>query len=232
MRTKLFILFISVFVVKYAVKAQNKLYIGLEASIVQDQYTLSNPESSIEPPYPHFVEPATTFNIGYQLNSLISIETGFTYKPFSTGYIIRIDENNTSGTNLSILSRFQIPLRINSKIALLKDKLFLNTTLGYHIGFNPNSYKALEFIGSTGDGYTIEKRYNKSYGLLETAIGLEFNLTNKWSIYNTIGLMHGLKELERTRISEYQDFQRMQSNTIIDKGGYLNIGFGFRYKLK
>ena len=209
--------------------SQSNFYFGIDAAKVHDQLLVTNTNSNITPAYPHFVKPSTSLYVGYLLNTYISLETGFVNKPYSQGFSYQESPNSTRGYGTSLSDRWQIPLRLVSHLPLYKDKLSIQTAVGYHFGFNPYSSSSIYVVGNAENGFHVENLVNPNYSLLEIGFRLNFQINKAWSIYTTASIFKGLTTVDQKIITERQAGQVIGNNTIIDQGSYHSFGLGVSF---
>jgi hypothetical protein len=225
--------------------AQGKFYLGLEFSHISDQYSFSEPYSLIGAPWSYGLQtPGTTLLLGYDLNKIISIETGFSTKPFKSGYSIRSVKSTsyyqTASSTYSGDVRYQVPLRLRSNINIFRELFFLQTVVGLHYGYNNGPLEWQEQLYGLGGTQTANfiqselayhQELNNHYLLFETGLSLKYVLSSRFSFFASASSFKGNRELSKIRVLYGDSDGVTQENTIINKGDYNSIMVGIKMNL-
>lgn len=216
--------------------SQNRTFIGSEFAMTGDIYEIIDPCILIT------TTPLITgywgVTLGHEFNNNFTVETGLIRKYYDEGFGYNI-ESLIIGTSSNAYNTWQIPFRLKSKINLLKNKLFLTTTVGYHFSINTEyGYGGGSGGGELIDGndtinvfYTVNDSISKTFSLVEAGIGLEFAAFDGLIVSLSSSYFTGFKNV-------YQlDMKTENQNCIthnaygISKGSYWNIAFGIKYAI-
>ena len=113
--------------------SQNKTYFGGEFAMTGDIYDIIDPCNLITTT--PLITGSWGFTIGQEINRNFLIETGLIRKYYDEGFGYNV-ESLILGTYSNAFNTWQIPLRLKSRINLIKERLFLTATIGYHFSIN------------------------------------------------------------------------------------------------
>ena len=122
---------------------------------------------------------------------------------------------------------------------LYKDKLSVNTTVGYTLAIN-NSYGSSGFSEFTeelenGDVISGEDlatyNFRKTYNLIETGVGVEYKLKNAISLYLAMNYLTGFKRVVEVNVAYQVNDKPEQIATVFSNGDYHSLVFGVRYPI-
>ena len=177
------------------------------------------------------------FTLTQEINSNFLVETGFLIKYYDAGYSYSTGFGNV-GNSYNAFDTKQIPIRLKARMNLLKNRLFLTTTIGYHFAFNSNydddygwggsdiiSGNDTIIISSTGRALT------KTFSLIEAGAGLEYTLFDGLVLSLSTSYYSGLKKVYQMDV-KITDPECISSESYgISKGSYWNIAFGIKYAI-
>ena len=152
--------------------AQNRTWLNYEVGIIQDSYNCNTQLNNL-----HFLKARESIVGGYieqEINKFLSIELGVNDKFYGCDALYV--ENDTVMFNLMYYAQcVQIPLRLRTRINLLKDKLFLSPHVG--LGLLIKSYDGLGTYPEYEDfNIEIKTAFPKTACLIETGLSIELIL--------------------------------------------------------
>ncbi len=218
---------------------QNKTYVGVEIGPKFEMYKyIDNGDGLYTKPF--FYSPIYGLTLGQELSKSFILETGIYINDY--GQSFRIKGDNGYSTSNGLLA-YQIPLRLKTRVNLLKERLFMVTTIGYTFAFN-NGY------GSSGSGYSYTnspefESYNystrteqvsdyslrKTYGLIETGLSLEFQLKNSMAFYISSNYLKGFNRVVEIDVNYWINDEPEQTGVVFSNGDYFNVLAGVRYPI-
>lgn len=216
--------------------SQRSTYFGGEFAVNEDIYDIIDPNNLIT------TTPLVTglwgFTIGQEINKNFLVETGLIRKYYSEGYGYNVGSINMA-VESDAYNTWQIPLRLKSRINLVKEKLFLTATIGYHISINSEyGYGG----GSGGSTYvngndTIKIQYTendslaKTFSLIEAGLGIEFEIFNGFILSLSSSYYAGLKKVYQLDMTTESNYHPSNNAYWISKGGYWNVALGIKYAI-
>lgn len=231
------IIFISVFIfLSIHGFSQNNFFMGFDAARSYDKYDMYDTGNKAY--VPELKSSNWSFLLGYTMLSTITFETGVMLKFYKEGAGIVANLGPTYGIS-SGFSSWQVPVRIGARIPLYQDKIFMYTRAGYHLcknnapnnigtsfssAYNPTT-KEYEYLYTT-DYRTSSDRY---FNLLETAIGLEFKLSERLQLVPMVSYYTGFKPLIMQDLKYSIAGETVQQAQIVSKGNYLNYSLCMRF---
>lgn len=235
---------------------QHMTYIGVEGAVTSDKYEVYDPCETITST--KIITGSWGFNVGQQIHRNLIIESGLIWKYYDEGYET-LHYEYPLGPSAGIASSFyafQIPIRLISRINLKNNKLFLNTTIGYHFGINRDYerdgygntyvYSPDDFpfqvpdkiIGSDTikNVSPVEDNYlRKNFGLIEAGLGLEYVFGGSFIIGLSASYFVGLDNVVinymSTGISNENKSCISDSALGVSKGSYSNLRLTFKYDI-
>ncbi len=233
---KSIVVIIILFALSHSGFSQNKTYIGGEFAMTGDIYDIIDPCQLITTT--PLITGSWGFTIGQEINKNFLVETGLIRKYYDEGFGYNF-ESIIQGTSSNAFNTWQIPLRLKSRINLLKDRLFITTTIGYHFSINTEyGYGGGAGGGSVVNGNdTISVNYikndltSKTFSLIETGIGFEFAAFDGLIFSLSSSYYTGFKKVYQMNMTT-EDNNCSSDNVFgISKGGYWNIAFGIKYAI-
>lgn len=217
---------------------QNKTYLGLEIGPKYEVYQYTDNGNGLYTK-PAFFSPIYGLTIGQELNKTFIFETGFYLNDYGESYRIRGDIGYR--TSNAILA-YQIPLRLKARLNLIEDKLSIVSTIGYTLAINSDfgsSGTGSSFSSTTGspsnDSTRIEDVSNyslqRSYGLLETGVGLEYQFPNSLTLSLSANYMTGFKKVVDIDVRYWINDGPEQSASVFSNGDYFSMVFGVKYPI-
>ncbi len=217
---------------------QNRTYIGAEIGPKFEVYRYMDSGDGLYTK-PFFYSPIYGFTIGQGLNKNFMFEAGFYVNDYGESY--RIKGDNGYGSSNALIA-YQIPLRLKSRLNLIKQRLHLVATVGYTLGINSE-------YGSYGSGSSFSisshPEYNdstrtqdlssyslrKTYGLIETGLSLDYTFKNLATVYLAANYLTGLNRIVETHVRYWINDQPEQRGTVFSNGNYYSITIGARYPI-
>lgn len=242
-KTKLLVLFVFT---PFMLLAQSKLYVGVEANFVKDHYLITDEGNGLNrQPRGMWKLPGASFLLGYQFNPYLSIETGLSFRPMTTGY--SLEEESTLLISRGGKLFYQVPLRIRSRVPIYRDWLFASANMGMQFGFsnfilqdepNISSNSGSSSISSNSETIlsysSISTSYNTYFTLVGGGIGLEFLLQPNLSLYTDLNYYRGFKTIHQIDVN-YQIRNQPEYNWTVTHQGtnvYLSLGLRCRFNTK
>ncbi|WKK84423.2 outer membrane beta-barrel protein [Marivirga arenosa] len=221
--------------------SQSKFYIGVEANFIQDQYLIKDEGTAVSTPNMHAIDiPGTTFLLGYQFNPVFSLETGIATRPVKIGYGLNFDDVRTMSESSN--AYYHIPLRTRAVVPLIGNWLSGTASVGVQLSVTDPTRIGTTSTGGYGEGggtrngeplYSRRSSYtsyNSIFFTVSSDLGLQFNLSKKFSLYTTISYNRGFKDLEKVDI-EYQYMNEpVKKANIRHQGTYISPNFGLKYR--
>ena len=213
--------------------SQKNTYFGGELAMTGDVFDMNDPCGLLTST--NLITGYWGFSVGQEINRNLLIETGFFIKYYDVGYGYSSGFGNVGFSSNAFDSR-QIPVRLKARFNLLKDRLFLTTTVGYHFCFN---YDYGDDYGSGGSetiigndtvnmSYTV-RALSKDFSLIETGVGLEFALFDGFIVSLSSSYYAGLKKIYQMDITR-KDADCISTDSYgISKGSYWSVAFGVKY---
>ena len=210
---------------------QTKTYLGLEGGLSHDKVEFTDNGNQLRS------TPLRSWSGGMTLSHDISkyftLETGLLIKEYQKGYAFDIIGGPGGITSIG-LNTMQIPLRFKSRVPLIADKLFFTTTVGYHFCFNKIDHTGSLIFSTSGSGPRMESREDftgdlqKSFGLLETAIGLELRVFKSAWLTFSAGYFTGFKKVTQGDIRYTVNDGPETRATMYSKGDYASFNMGLK----
>ena len=190
---KLYILLLVVHVFMFSAYGQYDTHIQAGAGIAFDQYHLTDEGGRVETGIP---TTAYEFNLSQGILPNIRIETGLNIHEYYSGQFFK--DAFPMGYSNELMS-LQIPLRLQYRINLYKNALWLNSSLGYKLGIDTYYYPETDESSETGQHstayanlgdyeYTYDSYsdFSRFFHMAEMSIALEY--TTDYNInYSLIG---------------------------------------------
>ena len=215
---------------------QNKTYLGLEIGPKFEIYQYTDNGNGLYTK-PFFFSPIYGLTIGQELNKIFIAETGLFINNYGESYRIK-DDFGYSVSNA--LVAYQIPLRLKARLNLIANRLSVVTTIGYTFAIN-NDY------GSSGSGFSFTNgsslqdsiriqdlstySLEKTYGLIETGLALDYKLKNSMTFYLAANYLNGLSRVVEVDVKYWINDGPEQSGTVFSNGDYYSIFFGLKYPI-
>lgn len=218
---------------------QNKTYLGLEFGPKYELYRHADNGNGLYTK-PFFISPIYGLTLGQEISNIFTLETGFYINDYGESYRIEGEGIGYSITNAIVA--YQIPLRLKARLSLFKDKLNLVTTIGYTVAINNNYNSSAygsslsmntspQFNDSTRIEYTSNYSFEKTYGLIEAGLALDFKLKNSMRIYLAANYLTGLNKIIETDVSYWINDGPKQTGIVFSNGDYYSIVLGVKYPI-
>ena len=220
------------------VVGQNRTYVGVETGPKFELYQYQDNGDGLYT-QPFFFSPIIGLTIGQELNRLFTLETGFTLNNYGESYRIRgIGPFNVIGASNAILA-FQIPLRLKARIPVIKERISVVPSLGYTLAIN-DDYNSSgrsgsfstnpdpQFNDSTRTSAVSTYSFQKTYGLLETALAVEYQYPNEVILYLAGSYLRGFNKVVELDVSYRINDQPEQTGRVFSNGDYFSVVFGIR----
>lgn len=221
-----------------SVFGQKGTYLGFEAALNHDLYEFKDPCNLFSSTLLN--SGSWGFTLGQEINKNLVLESGIIVKYYDTGYRFTSDVGEFAVVvSSSAFTAIQIPLRLQGRVKLIKNKLDLTGTLGYHFAFNSNYTPGVVgqgegMYGVDGDTIrisTVYKPLDKNFSLFEAGIGLDILSGPNLVISISSSYYLGFNPV-------YQmEFETEGTNCVSDgatgtsNGSYWNVGFGLKYRI-
>lgn len=217
--------------------SQSKTYLGIEYARANDLMTFYDEGKSIKPAplYTSFYGILLSREIGENL----SLSTGVQDKHYWTGFKF---QNETYDFSSSVAtyeySAIQIPVTLTGTYSIFKNKLFLQTTLGYHFCIRKQdkseSIGTSKFLTVTDSIITnsfSSAGLKKTFSLIETGIGFTYKLKNYSKVYISGSYFNGFSKLSELEIFYAKNNEQEKQAKGISTGDYFAIKVGYLYPL-
>lgn len=217
---------------------QNRTYIGLEVGPKFEVYqSVDNGDALYTQPF--FYSPIYGLTIGQEINPHFTVETGMYLNNYGESYRIEGENGYQAGDGLLV---YQIPLRLKARLDLIKEKLSLVTTVGYTIAINTDygsSGSGSGFTSSTNPLFTDSIRtedisdysFQKTYGLLETGLALEYQFNNSFILSLAGNYMTGFGRISQLDVTYKINNEPEQTGTVFSNGDYFSVVVGLKYPI-
>ncbi|MDB4107460.1 hypothetical protein N9595_03235 [Bacteroidia bacterium] len=219
---------------------QNSTYLGIELGPKFEVYQSTDNGNGLYTK-PFFFSPIFGLTIGKEINETFLLETGLQINEYGKSY--RIKGEGFGGYGVSnALDAYQIPLRLKTRLNLLKDKLSLVTSVGYTFAINGDygstgsgssfsSGSSSAGIDSTRSKHTSTYSLKKSYGLIETGLALEYKFKNSIRLSLAANYMTGLSRVVEADVKYWINDGPEQTGTVFSNGDYYSIFIGLKYPI-
>lgn len=215
-----------------SVSGQNKTYFGLEFSVANDIYKITdNGDYLINVP---LVNAIGGFNVRQEINKCIFVETGLMLKYYWQGFGFKtIPYYGSSSGDPSWI----IPLRFGYNFNLYRAKIYLVPVLGYSLGINPAFGYGSGRGNQTSSTITITYNYTENpnvaryFPLLQTGIGFECKLFKTLLFSISTNYYSGFKNTSHLDINYTVDNSNQSTGTAISKGQFWSVSTGLKYPI-
>jgi hypothetical protein len=218
--------------------AQNRFGIRYEVGVEHTKYFLQNPQQNVEFPTDDkgWIDGGYVgFSFFHSINSKLNFETGI----YDKYYSLDIHSYSPDTTHLVVsLEKIQIPLRIQYKEGILKNRIVFNVSSGVSLGFK-NSLNNLYYLSNQHQTWEIlnEKVPKTIIKLFELGLGVDFFLGKRFNIGLQYRKNFGLKSNQIDHHIKILRPDNTLTEYFINSDGRFNsftisIGFAFNYKLK
>lgn len=217
---------------------QNKIYLGFEIGPKFEIYQYVDNGNGLYTE-PFVFSPIYGVTIGRELNQTLIFETGFYVNNYGKNY--RIKGVWGFGASNAFLA-YQIPLRLKARLNLFRDRLSIVPTIGYTLAINEDygsSGSGYSSTGSSGLQYNDSTRiedistynFEKTYGVIEMGVGLDYKLKNSWTLYLATNYLAGFSRIVEIDVKYWINDEPEQTGTVFSNGNYYNIVFGIKYPI-
>jgi len=214
--------------------SQKSIYLGFEGGPSFDKYSFfDNGDQILSLPLSSW---SYGINFSYDLNNFFSVETGAIVKDYKRGNGFRgIGEG--VGFNAGGINTVQIPLRLRTRIPLIKDRLFFSTVMGYHHSFNLFNTISSGSVGASGGNFILDSdeifkgNLVKSFSLLETGAGLELRVLKTAYLRFSASYFTGFKKVSQSDIVYTVNDGPATRATIQSSGSYLSYTMSIRFPI-
>jgi hypothetical protein len=175
------------------------------------------------------------------INKSLSGEIGVFTKPYTVGFGARLSSFSIESNSSSAFT-LQIPLRLNSKINIYKNKIFIGATIGYVYAFNLSSGR-----GDTSGVYNPKYSNNtksqtdsifyftrtrttndKQFSLIQTGLSVEFRLYKNISLEVFYNYYTGFKHFQDTKITYIINDSPIYFTKMFMTGSYSSFGLSLQ----
>jgi hypothetical protein len=238
---KIFLL-LSLAVIFFVSKAnaQSKFYLSTEANLIYDLYQVTDEGTAAGPSNIRTLDiPGTTILLGYDLNSIFSLEAGIATRPVKTGYSLKYAYGGSKSEGGGLY--YHIPVRTRARIPLLGSWLFATASIGAQLSVTNPGRVGTTDIGrsegrvTTSDGTIIQSTsaqfisYNKYFITAAAETGLDFRIHPKFNVYSTFSYNRGFTDLERADVQYRLENQPERQAFVLHQGSYVSVNIGLRY---
>lgn len=216
--------------------SQNKTFIGLSTYINGDLNEISDATNCFNSTSLKNV--SIGLNVCHEINTNLILETGIILKKFKIGF--QFDAPKIEGsflTSSNAINAFQIPFRIKLKSKIGRS-VSLITSLGYHFCYSNTTGRSKGYYNyvSITDTITINysSNYNKpqSFSLLESTIGLEFNLIKGCRLLFSGSYYSGFSKIVNMDINYKYNSLPLTFANASSTGNYWSVGVSFYYPIR
>jgi len=236
MRTKLMNLLVVLVLTTATAYGQKSTFFGIGGALNYDVYEFTDPGNTLkETPLP---AGSWGFTVCQEISDFLMLETGFVQKEYWEGYGYNV-ESFDIGSSASSYATFQIPLRLKTKINLLKDKIALNPVVGinyavnseygYGLGYGGGSLQTEEIKITTT--YTEDVNLKKSFLLLETGLQFEFVILKDFLVGLNAGYLNGFDKVSQIEYDYGVNDGELQKAYAHSNGSYWNLGLAVSYRV-
>lgn len=230
MRTGIFILIASCLIVK--ANAQNKTYFGLEFSVANDIFKITDTGDYLKP-VPLYNAQGGIF-IRQELGQHVFIESGVILKAYNDGFGFRtIPYYGVGSSDISWL----LPLRIGLRANLLKERLWFVPVGGYTFGINPPFGYGLGYGTQRSTTTTISYSSTENpdvsryFSLFQVGVGLEVKLFKVLLCTLSSSYYTGINNTMQQDIIYTVNNSAPYSGTAISKGEFWCATIELRYPI-
>lgn len=213
--------------------AQKGAYIGGEAAVNHDVYEIID-DGTLLKKVP-VISGYFGISIRQDLSSTVFVETGLLRKYYYEGVGFK---NSPAYATSNEISGWFIPLRLGTRINLLKQKVQIVPVVGYTLGINSDygygdggSGGAITYRKDT-ISYGVNSNLNlrRTFPLLQTGIGIEFFLLRNTLVSIAANYYTGFKNLIEQDI-KYTHNSTNYSAKGLSKGEFLSFGISIKYAI-
>jgi len=215
--------------------AQKNIYIGIEAAVTHDIYEIIDNDGMLLKKGP-IITGYFGFNARKDFGSNAFVETGLLRKYYNEGVGFKVFSSYSSGTAISC---WLVPVRLGAKINIIKTKLHLIPVIGYTFcinsdygygnggigGFSLNSTDTI--YHSTHSNFSLRRNYS----LLQTGLGLEFNIFRTVLISVTANYYTGFTNVIEQDINYTHNSSPSYTAVGLSKGEMVGLGVAFKYPI-
>lgn len=223
----------------FTVSSQKKIYIGIQGAATNNFYNLASDGNLIKnAPLPSGLWGVL---LRKDLNPAFSIETGIIQNYYLEGFGFEIPKQAFKSFSSSELNSLQIPIRLNSKLNLYKNKISFVGTIGLHFAHNqdyfPGDYGSGSgyIVYSNGDSLVYTERDNcsirKNFMLLETSVGFEFNISQKLQFNVGCSYYTGFNDIIRLDVKYHYGSCTEQLAILQSKGNMIAFNVSLFYPI-
>ena len=215
--------------------SQNATYVGIEVGPKFEIYqSVDNGDRLSTKPF--FFNPIYGFVLGQELSNVFAVETGFFVNNYGESYRVEGDDFGTVA--YSAIIAFQIPLRLKARMSLVRNTLSLTSTVGYTIAIN-NDYgssgsgsSSIDFNNnSVSSNHTSNYSLQKTYGLIEAGLGLDYRFKNSLRLSLAANYLAGLSKVIEVDVMYRVNSEPEQQGTVFSNGDYFSLVFGVKYPI-
>lgn len=218
---------------------QKTTYVGIESGPKFEVYESTDHGNALQTD-PFFHSPIYGLTIGQEINNVFTLETGFFINDYGQSY--RIDGQGAVALISNAITSYQIPVRIKARLNVLKDKLSLETTVGYTLAINSNygssgygsaNYGSLASPNSDNIRTEYLANYSlvKSFGLIEAGVAVNFTFNNSMICYLAANYLTGMRRVVEMDVKYWTNFGPERTGTIFSNGDYYSITLGMKYPI-
>jgi hypothetical protein len=221
--------------------AQNKTYVGVEASFAPDLCF-----SMIGNKIIHKSKSGITAggnagfivggNVRREFNHRLFAETGLLFTQYQGCYLFQ--EHNFAMQS-ALINNWIIPFRFGKKINLARNKLFLSPILGYSFCINPQHGSGIVTDFGTHQNrsgtYTISEVTHvnsvRNYGMLQSGLNLEFQMFKALMICASANYYRNFSKILKDDITYSFDNAAPQTVYGLSKARMVALGIGLKYAI-
>lgn len=206
--------------------AQLSTFLSYDAGVPKDEFSYSSSIGDTD----HLIYklPTIGFRITQQVYKQFYAEAGFYIDFMAVDMINEIDSTNLGFAQ----NQFQIPLRLQFRQTLFKDRIHLTVSGGFNyvIDFYENYY---EFITAkeTFQVNTINYNFNSKYFLAEIGMGMDVMLTKNFYLGIRYYLNYGIENILTIDAEIYNGNEIVSNHTVRSNGSYRFLAFTLGYRI-
>ncbi len=234
MRNKLllFIILSCIFQVSFC---QNKTFVGISSSFNIDLNEISDETNCVSTTPLNNV--SIGLNLSHEINNCFIMETGLIYKTYKNGFEFNAPVKVFSfSTCFAAMNTWQIPLRIKLKTNIGRNVSF-NVSLGYNYCYSNSTGASEGYFYSYSQTDTITINFSSkldkpiSFSLLESSLGLEFNIIKGTRILISGSYYTSFKKINSMDINYKNNNTQIKHAKAQLNGDYWCVGVSFYYPL-
>jgi len=228
------ILLISLLTYCLQTHAQKNIHVGLNLINAHDITQIKDEGNNFVSQFAY--RSGFEFRIGHDINSKLSVETGFILKDYKVDFTsIVVDPNFIN--RFSGFYTAQIPIRLRARWQLSQSAIIISPVLGTRIVSASNArsdrFGSWNSISSSGNSsridYTLDRTSHIVTLLAELGTDLEFKVSKRFYLTTGISYLQGFKGITKTTATYDFGDGITHDFSATTRGSYVSLNIGFRY---